>query len=81
MNQELDFGSIEWVRRFARTRAAARRQGQHSALTSSRPPRAALQVAYDFDFTIAHYNDSLGHTIYQLAKQHLVRLALDPRGT
>jgi hypothetical protein len=33
----------------------------------------APQVAYDFDFTIAHYNDSLGFTIYELAKQHLVR--------
>lgn len=31
------------------------------------------QVAYDFDFTIAHYNDCLGYTIYELAKQHLVR--------
>jgi hypothetical protein len=36
-------------------------------------PRAWLQVAYDYDFTIAHYNVSLGHTIYELAKQHLVR--------
>ena len=38
-------------------------------------PRAWLQVAYDYDFTIAHYNVSLGHTIYELAKQHLVRRA------
>ena len=34
---------------------------------------AVVQVAYDYDFTIAHYNVSLGHTIYELAKEHLVR--------
>jgi hypothetical protein len=38
----------------------------------------APQVAYDFDFTIAHYNDSLGFTIYELAKQHLVRFPHSP---
>ena len=40
--------------------------------------RARAQVAYDFDFTIAHYNDSLGFTIYELAKQHLVRVCAAP---
>ena len=41
-------------------------------------PAPAAQVAYDFDFTIAHYNDSLGFTIYELAKQHLVRIPHAP---
>ena len=75
VNQELDFGSIEWVRR-----SALRFYDGDSCTTLTRArsfmppaPRASLQVAYDYDFTIAHYNVSLGHTIYELAKQHLAR--------
>ena len=46
-----------------------------SAVSRAPAPCASRQVAYDYDFTIAHYNVSLGHTIYELAKQHLVRWA------
>ena len=38
--------------------------------------RRHLQVGFDYDFTIASYKtEVMGHTIYDLAKEHLVRAA------
>ena len=75
MNQELDFGSIEWVRPQALGRRVTMTVHRPNANVASCRLLASRQVAYDYDFTIAHYNVSLGHTIYELAKQHLVRWA------
>ena len=80
MNQELDFGSIEWVRPQALGRRAMTVHRPNLSMASCRL-LASRQVAYDYDFTIAHYNVSLGHTIYELAKQHLVRLPPPARVT